>query len=74
MNRTKTPSVALGADGELFITFAKGALMCWEFDELYRKAREEEARRRKQLEERRDKSPAPANPTPETKPAEPVPA
>ena len=48
--------------------------MCWEFDELYRKAREEEARRRKQLEERRDKSPAPAKPAPETKPTETVPA
>ena len=48
--------------------------MCWEFDELYRKAREEEARKRKQLEERRDTSPAPAKPAPEVKPTEPVPA
>jgi hypothetical protein len=48
--------------------------MCWEFDELYRKAREEEASKRKQLEERRDKSSAPAKPAPEVKPTEPVPA
>ena len=48
--------------------------MCWEFDDLYRKAREDEARRRKQLEEHRDKSPAPAQPAPEAKPREPVPA
>jgi hypothetical protein len=48
--------------------------MCWEFDELYRKAREEETRKRKQLEERKEMSPAPAKPAPETKPREPVPA
>ena len=50
--------------------------MCWEFDELYKKAREEEVRRRKLIEERREKSPAPAQPAaaPETKPREPVPA
>ena len=48
--------------------------MCWEFDELYRKAREEEVRKRKQLEERKEASPAPAKPAPEVKPREPVPA
>jgi hypothetical protein len=53
----------------------KECLMCYEFDELYRKAREEEVRRKKQAEERRDASPAPAKPVaPEVKPREPVPA
>jgi len=50
------------------------SFMCWEFDDLYRKAREDEARRRKQLDERRDKPHAPAQPAPEAKPREPVPA
>jgi hypothetical protein len=52
----------------------KEFLMCYEFDELYRKTREEEIRKAKHLEERRDKSPAPAKPAPEVKPREPVPA
>jgi hypothetical protein len=52
----------------------KEFFMCYEFDELYRKTREEEIRKAKQLEERRDKSPAPAKPAPEVKPREPVPA
>ena len=47
--------------------------MCYEFDELYRKAREEDARKRKQAEEAKDKSPAPKPVAPE-KPREPVPA
>jgi hypothetical protein len=66
-----TPSVARELHSPLD---AKGVLMCYEFDELYRKAREEEIRKAKQLEERRDKSPAPAKPAPEVKPREPVPA
>jgi hypothetical protein len=70
MDSRKTPSVAR----EPSRSSPKEISMCWEFDELYRKAREEEARRRKQLEERRDKSPAPAQPAPEAKPTEPVPA
>jgi hypothetical protein len=49
--------------------------MCHEFDELYWKAREEEARRTKLADEQKDKSPAPAKPVaPEVKPREPVPA
>jgi hypothetical protein len=49
--------------------------MCHEFDELYWKAREEEARRKKLADEQKDKSPAPAKPVaPEVKPREPVPA
>jgi hypothetical protein len=47
--------------------------MCYEFDELYRKAREEEAQRKK-AQDGKDKSPAPAKPAPEVKPREPVPA
>jgi len=47
--------------------------MCYEFDEMYRKAREEEARR-KQAESGKDKAPAPVKPAPEVKPREPVPA
>jgi hypothetical protein len=52
---------------------AKGVLMCYEFDELYRKAREEELQRKK-AQDSKDKSPAPAKPAPEVKPREPVPA
>ena len=48
--------------------------MCYEFDELYRKTREEEIRKAKQLEERRDKPSVPAKSAPEVKPREPVPA
>jgi hypothetical protein len=48
--------------------------MCYEFDELYSKAREEEARRKKQVEDGKDKSPAPAKPAAPAKPKEPVPA
>jgi hypothetical protein len=51
----------------------KEFIMCYEFDELYRKAREDEERRKK-AQESRDKSPAPAKPAPEVKPREPVPA
>jgi hypothetical protein len=51
----------------------KEFLMCYEFDELYRKVREEE-QRRKQAQESKDKSRAPAKPAPEVKPREPVPA
>jgi hypothetical protein len=51
----------------------KEFLMCYEFDELYRKAREEEERRKK-LAQDKDKTPAPAKPAPEVKPREPVPA
>jgi hypothetical protein len=47
--------------------------MCYEFDELYCKAREEEDRRKK-MQEGKDKSPSPAKPAPEVKPREPVPA
>jgi hypothetical protein len=47
--------------------------MCFEFDEMYRKAREAEDARRKKLAD--EKSPAPAKPAaPELKPREPVPA
>jgi len=53
---------------------AKEFLMCYEFDELYRKTREEEIRKAKQLEERRDKPSVPAKSAPEVKPREPVPA
>jgi hypothetical protein len=53
--------------------------MCYEFDEMYRKAREiEEARRKKLADDtkRQDKSSAPARPAPErsVKEKEPVPA
>ena len=48
--------------------------MCYEFDELYRKVREEEERRKRQAQDGKDKSTAPARPTPEVKPKEPVPA
>jgi hypothetical protein len=47
--------------------------MCYEFDELYRKVREEEERRKK-TQDGKDRSPAPARPAPEVKPREPVPA
>jgi len=48
--------------------------MCYEFDELYRKMREEDAQRKK-AQDAKDKSPAPAKPAaPEVKPREPVPA
>ena len=47
--------------------------MCYEFDELYRKAREEELQRKK-AQDHKDQSPAPAKPAPEVKPREPVPA
>jgi hypothetical protein len=66
-----TPSVTRELHHHLM---RKEFFMCYEFDELYRKTREEEIRRAKQLEERRDKSPAPAKPAPEVKPREPVPA
>jgi hypothetical protein len=49
--------------------------MCFEFDEMYRKAREAEDARRKKLADFPEKSPAPAKPAaPEVKPREPVPA
>jgi hypothetical protein len=49
--------------------------MCFEFDDMYRKAREAEDARRKKLADSQEKSPAPARPTaPEVKPREPVPA
>jgi hypothetical protein len=49
--------------------------MCYEFDDLYRRAREEEARRKKLADDATNKSPAPAKPVaPEVKPREPVPA
>jgi hypothetical protein len=49
--------------------------MCFEFDEMYRKAREEDLRRKKPAQEPKDKAPAPARPAaPEVKPREPVPA
>jgi hypothetical protein len=50
--------------------------MCYEFDEMYRKAREvEEALRRKTAGDSKDKPSAPAKPAaPEVKPREPVPA
>jgi len=47
--------------------------MCYEFDELYRKMREEDVQRKK-AQDAKDKSPAPAKPAPEVKPREPVPA
>jgi len=55
---------------------AKGVLMCYEFDEIYRKAREaEEARRKKTADDSKDKPSVPAKPAaPEVKPREPVPA
>ena len=48
--------------------------MCYELDEMYWKMREEDARRKKQAQDGKDKSPAPAKPAPEVKPREPVPA
>ncbi len=50
--------------------------MCYEFDEMVRKAREaEEARRKKAADDLRVKPSAPAKPVaPEVKPREPVPA
>ena len=49
--------------------------MCYEFDEMYRKMREEDALRKKQVQDGKDKAPAPAKPAaPEVKPREPVPA
>ena len=52
--------------------------MCYEFDEMFRKAREtEEARRKMRADDlkKQDKSSAPARPAdPEVKPREPVPA
>jgi len=51
--------------------------MCYEFDEMYWKARQaEEARRKKTADDsRKDKPSAPAKPAaPEVKPKEPVPA
>jgi hypothetical protein len=67
---TKTPNVARETSLD-----AKGVFMCYEFDELYRKAREEEIRKKKLAEERRDPSPTPAKPVaPEARPKEPVPA
>jgi hypothetical protein len=50
--------------------------MCYEFDEMYRKARETEGvRRKKTADDSKDKPSAPAKPAaPEVKPREPVPA
>jgi hypothetical protein len=50
--------------------------MCYEFDEMVRKARAaEEARRRKVADDRKDRLSAPAKPVaPEEKTREPVPA
>ena len=50
--------------------------MCYEFDEMFRKAREiEEARRKMRADEPKDRPSAPAKPiAPEIKPREPVPA
>ena len=48
--------------------------MCYEFDELYRKMREEDALRKKQAQDGKDKAPAPAKPAAPQKPREPVPA
>lgn len=49
--------------------------MCYEFDEMYRKAREAEEAQRKKQADSKEKSPAPAKPgAPEVKPREPVPA
>ena len=59
---------------ELCTWMRKESFMCYEFDELYSKAREEEARRKKQVEDAKDKSPAPAKPAAPAKPREPVPA
>ena len=52
----------------------KESFMCYEFDELYRKMREEDGLRKKQAQEGKDKSPAPAKPAAPEKPREPVPA
>jgi hypothetical protein len=70
MDRT-TPSVTRETCPSLD---AKGVLMCYEFDEMYRKTREaEEARRKKTADD--SKPSAPAKPAaPEVKPREPVPA
>jgi hypothetical protein len=50
--------------------------MCYEFDEIYRKAREaEEASRKKTADDGKHKPSVPAKPAaPEVKPREPVPA
>ncbi|HET7200633.1 MAG TPA: hypothetical protein VFI80_07470 [Burkholderiales bacterium] len=49
--------------------------MCYELDEMYWKAREEDLRRKKPAQEPKEKAPAPAKPAaPEVKPREPVPA
>ncbi|HUL91326.1 MAG TPA: hypothetical protein VLV56_03160 [Burkholderiales bacterium] len=47
--------------------------MCYEFDEMYWKAREEAIRRKKLAEDTKDKTPAPAKPVAPA-PKEPVPA
>jgi hypothetical protein len=48
--------------------------MCYEFDELYKKMREEDEQRKK-AQDGKDKSPVPAKPAaPVVKPREPVPA
>ncbi len=58
----------------------KGVLMCYEFDEMYRRARETEEARRKKLADdlkRQEKSSAPAKPAApdrSVKEKEPVPA
>jgi hypothetical protein len=72
MDRRKTPSVTRESGSSLD---AKGVFMCYEFDEMYRKMREEDALKKKQAQDGKDKSPAPAKPAaPEVKPREPVPA
>ena len=49
--------------------------MCYEFDEMVRKARAAEETRRKKLDDRKDKLSAPAKPVaPQEKTREPVPA
>jgi hypothetical protein len=70
MESRKTPSVARGVHHLM----RKESSMCYEFDELYRKMREEDALRKKQAQDGKDKSAAPAKPAPEVKPREPVPA
>jgi hypothetical protein len=52
----------------------KESFMCYEFDELYRKMREEDALRKKQPQERKEAPAAPAKPSAPEKPREPVPA
>src|SRR5215510_13594 len=71
MHSRKTPSVTRGVVHHLM---REESLMCYEFDELYRKMREEDALRKKQAQDGKDKSPAPAKPAPAVKPREPVPA